>query len=379
MPFGLYLHYPFCRNRCSYCDFYKEIYDADIEKSFYNSLMTETALVAESWPSSDVVISSLFIGGGTGSLTSLDLLADWLDLVRDKFHLPDGVEFSIECNPENVTAEKLERLKELGVNRPLFGIQSFRPDLLKLLDRQHDPTDSQRAIYLANAVGFENFGIDLIFGLPGQTSRMLSGDLDQAIELNPPHISFYQLTVEEGTALAAKVESGKLQPADEALMLAMYKGGSARMEDGGYSRYEVCSFAREGFECRHNIAYWSGGDYLGLGPSAHSFVNSVRFANVSNLHEYNSSLKSEKLPRTIDESGIEQRMIEAVMLGLRMTEGVDRKRFAERFDCQVETRFDRAQYDLLVQSGHLIPDRGKIRLSDDGLILADEITRRLLI
>ena len=257
-------------------------------------------------------------------------------------------------------------------------MQSFHPELLKLLNRKHKIEDSHRAVYLTNALRFKTFGADLIFALPKQTSRMLSNDLDQLIELDPPHVSFYQLTVEPDTPLARRVENGTLKPLDEELTLAMYRGGCERLAEAGYERYEVSSFAKPGHECRHNINYWEGGDYLGLGPSAHSFVRGQRFANVSSVQQYIHVLSQKEFPTEIDESGVEERMIEAIMLGLRMTRGIDRREFAERFGRNVEEQLDRRQYDLLVESGHVIPDRGRIRLSDTGFFLADEITRRLL-
>jgi oxygen-independent coproporphyrinogen-3 oxidase len=318
------------------------------------------------------------VGGGTPNLTDLSLFADWLAHARRHFDIAERIEFSIECNPEFVTLENLRALQQLGINRPVFGIQSFNTKLLKLLDRRHNPHHSHAAIYYANALGFKNWGVDLIFGLPGQSSKLLSADMDQLLEYEPPHISFYQLTVEEGTPLAERVRQGKVRLPDQELSLALYRGGVEKMADSGYRRYEVSSFAREGFECRHNLGYWEGGDFIGLGPSAHSFLANIRFANWPNVHDYIASLKSGILPRTIDESGLEERMNEAIMLGLRTSRGISRSAFANRFGHALESRLDRKQYALLVESGHIIPDRGMLRLSDEGIYVADEITQRLL-
>lgn len=378
MPFGLYVHYPFCRNKCSYCDFYKEKYARNLEREFYHALRIETELASEDPFVQENEVSSIFIGGGTPNLTNLDLFADWLALLKRNMQVPTEIEFSIECNPDEVTLEGLQILKELGVNRPVFGVQSFHTKLLKLLDRRHDPHHSQRAIYYANALDFKNYGVDFIFGLPGQTSKMLSADLDQLLDFEPPHISFYQLTVEEGTPLAGRVKSGRIKMPDQELTLALYRGGVEKMADLGYQRYEVSSFAQPGFECRHNLGYWEGADFLGLGPSAHSFVNGVRFANWPNLGDYLTSLKSGIPPRAVEESGAEERMTEAIMMGLRTSRGISRSAFANRFGQPLETRLDREQYAMLVESGHLIPDRGMLRLSEEGILLADEITRRLI-
>ncbi len=378
MPFSLYVHFPFCSNKCSYCDFYKELYDRSIEKRFFEALRIETELAAEQFESPDREIGTIFVGGGTPSLMNLDSFAGWLEQVKRLFYLPAGIEFSVETNPESVRLDNLKRLQELGVNRPVFGVQSFQTKLLKLLNRRHIPHHSQRAVYFANVLGFTNFGVDIIFGLPGQTTRMLAKDLDQIIDMDPPHISFYQLTVEEGTPLAHKVEAGELRIPDQELMLAMYRGGYDQLAEAGYVRYEVSSFAKPGFECRHNQAYWDGTEYLGLGPSAHSFVNGQRFLNVENVDEYLDSLKAGKLPRVFDESGLEERMVEAIMLGLRTSRGVSHASFARRFGRPLEDRLDNEQYNHLRESGHLIEDRTGIRLSESGFYLADEITRRLL-
>ena len=378
MSLGLYLHYPFCRNRCSYCDFYKELYDEQLEEQFFGALATEADLLASEYANDHREVTSIFIGGGTPSLASRDLLADWLKTVKRRFSVSDHLEFSIETNPESVSLDLLEFYQHLGVNRPLFGIQSFDTRLLKVLDRRHFSHDSHRAVYQANALGFTNFGVDLIYGLPGQNSGMLAMDLDQLLDLEPPHISFYQLTVEEGTGLAEKVSAGTLRLPDQELAHAMYRGGAQQMEEAGYKRYEVSSFAKPGFECRHNLGYWEGDEYLGLGPSAHSFMDSERFANAADLRTYLDELQTGRLPRVIDKSGLEERMTEAILLGLRTTQGINRRRFSQRFGVPLKDRLDRKQYRILVESGHLVPDRGNLRLSDEGFYLADEITRRLL-
>jgi oxygen-independent coproporphyrinogen III oxidase len=378
MPFGLYLHFPFCRNKCSYCDFYKELFDAGIEKHFYEALRIETELCAEAYAATDPIISTIFIGGGTPSLTNIELFSEWLAQLKRLFRVPDEVEFSIENNPDSVNLEVLSAFKGLGINRPTFGIQSFNPHLLKLLNRKHNPDHSNKAVYLTNALGYTNFGLDLIFGLPKQTSDILSKDLDQLIDLRPPHISFYQLTVEPGTKLAERVASGSLKMPSQEFNLALYKGGCERMIEAGYVRYEISSFARPGFECKHNLGYWEGNDYLALGPSGHSFMAGQRFANVPDVAQYIKTLKQGKRPTILDESGIEERMVEAIMLGLRTSRGIDRHQFAMRFGRNVEEQLNRSQYDLFLQSGHLVSEETSLRLSDDGIVLADEITRRLI-
>jgi len=377
MSFGLYLHYPFCRNLCSYCDFYKTGYAPSAERQFWNAVIRETTLVAQ-LTAPGRLVTSIFIGGGTPSLANFDSLAEWIDTVHRCFQLADDVEFSCETNVESVDRDVLVRLKELSVNRPIFGIQSFDTGLLKKLDRNHSPRDTHRAIYLANALGFDNYGVDFLFGLPGQSTRMLSSDVDHLLDLRPPHISLYQLTVDGNTKLRRQIEDGAVRLPEQDLAAAMYRGSATRIMEAGYRRYEVSSFSLPDSECRHNMGYWTQQEFLGLGPSAHSFVNQERLANVANLDEYVVALGHDDLPRIIDESGLAERMTEAIMLGLRTSAGISRSRFEDQFGQPVEFVLDKDELSSLLQSGHLIQEENRLCLSDDGMLLVDEITARLL-
>ena len=377
MSFGLYLHFPFCRHKCAYCDFYKETYDRQFESRFYKSLRIETDLIAPSLRERDLRIATVYIGGGTPSLTNLDLFHAWLQQVQHLLGFGENVEFSFEINPESCERALLERLLELGVNRPVFGVQSFDERLLKLLSRTHELRQVHEAVYLANALGFDTYGCDLLYALPGQTGKMLSSDLDQMTELEPPHVSFYQLTVEPGTELERQVTHGKLKLPDQDFAQALYSAGYEHFKDCGYERYEVCSFAKKAHACRHNLNYWTGGEYLGLGPAAHSFIDGHRFSNAANLYEYMEVLENGRRPTIEDRSGVKERMFEAVMLGLRTSRGIDRADFERRFRRPLSEAIDLRQYQLLLNSGHLVDADEYLRLSDEALILADEITRRL--
>ncbi len=376
MSISLYVHFPFCTNKCHYCDFYKEVYDSSQEEIFYNALAVELELAVEKI--SDRTISTIFIGGGTPSLTNLDLFEKFIQKVKQNFSLVPNVEFSLECNPESINLEVLTRLKEIGVTRPTYGLQSFNSETLKTLGRDHNVHQSHQAIYFSNALGFKTFGVDLIFGVPKQPSQMFSSDVEQLIDLDPPHISFYQLLFEPNTPLYTKYMNKRIFPLDDELVLAMYKSGCEKFKDAGYVRYEICSFAKPYHECRHNISYWDGSDYLGLGPSAHSFIGGVRFYNSSSLKEYFSSLEKRELPREIDESGIEERISEAILLGLRTEWGVNKKKFFKRFEKDVFDYLDEVQVDRLQQSGHLIVDDEKLKLTDEGFFVIDEVTRLLV-
>lgn len=379
MAFGLYLHLPFCPYLCSFCDFYKELYSTRRERLYFEALMRETKLVASDYAVIDNEISTIYVGGGTPSMASLDLFEQWLMLLKQSFVVPNTIEFSFEQNPDSVSAEHGERIRSLGVTRPTIGIESFHPHLLARMGRPHDIQDSHRAVYLAKAIGFPTFATDLIFGFPGQTMKQLSSDLDQLLDLEPPHISYYQLTVEPNTRLAKQIERGDLTLPSEDELLAMYQAGVERFCSAGYHRYEVSSFALPGHECRHNLGYWEGKDYLGLGPSAHSFMLGQRFANSADLDFYISELASGRRPMIADSSDTDHRMTESILLGLRTSVGINRAEFARRFGVALESRLDNTQLELFAASGHLIPERHALRLSESGMALADEITRRLIL
>ena len=345
MSISLYVHFPFCTNKCHYCDFYKEVHEKSHEEKFYQALAIELELALEQFQ--DRTISTIFIGGGTPSLTNLDLFEKFVKQVKSHFTLEPRVEFSLECNPESINLDVLSRLKEIGVTRPTYGLQSFNTQTLKTLGRDHNVHQSQQAIYFTNALGFKTYGVDLIFGVPKQSSQMFSADVEQLLDLEPPHISFYQLLFEPNTPLYTKFMKRRIFPLEDDLVLAMYKSGCEKFRDAGYVRYEICSFAKPYHECRHNISYWDGSDYLGLGPSAHSFMNGVRFYNCSNLKDYFKSLEKRELPREIDESGVEERISEAILLGLRTEWGVNKKKFFKRFDKDVFEFLDAKQIDML--------------------------------
>ncbi len=378
MAFGLYLHFPFCQSKCVYCNFYKELYDHSEERRFFEAIRIETELAAESCYNYDRQIATIYVGGGTPSLIDPDLLQRWLEQVRRLFAVSRSVEISFEINPESNSRELLQALRQLGVNRPVFGAQSFESWLLTLLSRKHVLNQIHEAVYLVNALGFDNYGCHLLYGLPGQTGQMLSADLDQLVDLEPPHVSFCPLTVEPDTELAAQVRAGRLRLPEANLRRAFYQAGYEHLIESGYERYEVCSFAQPGHRCRHNLDRWTGGDYLGLGPSAHSFMSGRRYLNVADLNGYTEALKNGHRPSLEDRSGVGARTFEVLRLGLRTVQGIARDRFEAKFGGRLEDFLEPVQYRRLLESNRLIEEAGQLRLSADSLPAVDEITRQLL-
>ncbi len=349
-----------------------------MEEQYSKALLTELRLAKESLDPDNRKLETIYIGGGTPSLIDFWHFKYLISMIKEYFEIDPLAEFSFEINPESIDSDKLLALRELGINRPVFGIQSFSDRLLKRLGRTHITKDSYKAVYLARAVGFTNFGIDMMFGLPGQTTKKLSDDLNQLVDLSPPHISYYQLTVEKDTLLDKKIKSGKVKLPDRDLQAAMYQAINRELKESSYYRYEVSSFAIPGFECRHNLRYWDGGDFLGLGPSAHSFIGQKRFANTSDLKTYIDKLSSGERPLIYDTDSNESRIVESVMFGLRTARGIERDKFRQRFGMSIEDALIGDQFKKMVDSKLIISDDEYVRLTENGLPLADEIIRQIV-
>ncbi len=378
MSLSLYIHFPFCTNLCYYCDFYKTSHSPVKAAEYIRVLADEIALVGGGLERGSGRVESIYIGGGTPSLLDPSDLEKLVSTIKKYFSLESNLEFSLEINPESIDVDRLAAFQTLGVNRPVFGIQSFEPKALKRLGRKHNLHDTYRAVYLTRALGFANFGVDMIFGLPGQTGQVLSRELAQLAELAPPHISYYQLTVEKGTRLDEQISAGKIKLPESDLCAAMYRAIAEDLKLRGYTRYEVSSFARPGFECRHNLRYWEGGEYLGLGPSAHSYIGGQRFFNLSNLEKYIKAVRQGQRPVQFDTRDSQARMAETIMLGLRTLRGIDRRSFRKIYGRQVEETVNQEIYRRMIEMGFIDPEGEHIRLTETGLPLADEIIRRLV-
>ena len=274
---GLYIHIPFCVRKCSYCTFYSVAAPGhEIQSRFFAALWNELQTLPP-----DFSPKTIFIGGGTPAAVEFDLLRDFLAGLK-RFH---PVEFSCEVNPCTVNTAKLELLRNSGVNRISIGVQSFSAGNLKLLGRIHSAAEAAAAVRMARAAGFQNISIDLMFGIPAQTIKLLDSDLDRALTLSPDHISIYNLIYEPDTPLTAK----NPERLGEDLEAEMYQHIRQRLTGEGFLHYEISNFAKPGFECRHNLLYWNGGEYIGCGPAAHSHWNNIRYANISDLNDYCTS------------------------------------------------------------------------------------------
>jgi oxygen-independent coproporphyrinogen III oxidase len=377
---ALYLHIPFCERKCAYCDFYSVTGGEAIEP-FLAALCREIDLraAAETGASRE----SLFFGGGTPSLLSPAQLERLFAALRRRFSIAGGAEVTLEANPGTVDTERLRAYRSLGVTRLSLGIQSFRDSELRTLGRIHDRAQALDAIRMARAAGFDNLSLDLIYAVPDQTLADWEATLDIALASQPEHVSAYSLTIEPGTPLAAAARTGAVVPAPDDLQSDMYLRTMERLAVAGYDHYEVSSYARPGFRCRHNLTYWSHGGYLGFGPAAHSFHPAAdgrsgrRWWNVADLAAYLEALGDGRLPLAAEELlGMPELREERVFLGLRAG-GLDLARLERELD--YDLRADRpALLRQLAADGLATLRDDVLRLTPRGYLLCDEICARLV-
>ncbi|HHW44474.1 MAG TPA: radical SAM family heme chaperone HemW [Desulfotomaculum sp.] len=373
MALSLYIHVPFCLRKCHYCDFVSYPYDPEAAGRYREALLQEMALYRERLTPEERRLKTVFIGGGTPTCLPASTLEDILRASRRYFHWLPEVEVTVEANPGTVDGEKLAVLRRAGVNRLSLGVQACQEHLLKLLGRIHTFEQAVEAVKLARRAGFDNLGVDLIFGIPGQTQDQWRSCLEKVLELHPEHISTYSLMIEEGTPLAEAVDEGRVTPCDEELELAMYRQAIHTLTARGYEHYEISSFARPGYRCRHNLTCWQNRTYLGLGPAAHSYRGNVRYYNVGSLPEYRARVRKGELPV----EGREQltpsiAMGETVFLGLRLLEGVDLEAFASRFGRRLEDVYGE-RLERLCRQGLVEISSGHLRLTGRGLPLANRV------
>ncbi|MFZ0611453.1 MAG: radical SAM family heme chaperone HemW [Desulfobacterales bacterium] len=368
---GLYIHVPFCRKKCRYCDFYS-VENFGLQVGYLKALRQEMRLAAAAHPA--LGFDTLYLGGGTPTVLGAGGVEEIIAAARQAFSLLADTEVTVEVNPGTIDRDSLKRLRQAGVNRLNIGIQSFTDRHLAFLGRIHSAADAGRALAWAHAAGFDNIGIDLIYGLPGQTPADWRLDLLQALDGDLAHLSCYSLTYEAGTPLEMALKSGKFAPAGEDRVAGMYLQALDILAQGGLAQYETANFARSrAHHSRHNLKYWSFLPYLGLGPSAHSFMAPERFWNHADIDLYIRKLgqgrrpiaESERLTR-------EKSMIEAVYLGLRLTDGIDLSAFQERFKTGFMELFgERAA--VFDQKGWLTTTAGRCRLTPRGMLLLDAI------
>ena len=371
MDLGLYIHIPFCRQKCSYCDFPSYIGMDQLYDSYTEALRREIA--GQGLRFSAAHVGTVYLGGGTPSVLPTKLLISIVDEIKDNFCLDESVEFTMEANPGTVNLETLATLRQAGINRVSFGIQSFSDSRLAYLGRIHNGHQGNEAVHLARQAGFHNISLDLMYDLPGQTVEDRQHSLQCAADLGVEHISAYGLKIEAGTPLAYLHDSGELTLPNDDVQGDLYEWVNNYLPSRGYGRYEISNYAKAGFRCRHNLRYWQFLPYVGLGAAAHSFLNGDRFANTTNINEYIDRIKQGL-------SAIEYRehltqtdaMAEYCFLSLRTAEGISLQEFRNRFGVSYEQIYE-VQTRKLVKRGMVTSSGGSVRLTAVGMKYGNQV------
>ncbi|MBE7515171.1 MAG: radical SAM family heme chaperone HemW [Chloracidobacterium sp.] len=389
MTAGVYLHIPFCKSRCSYCDFATDVWrSGDVVERYVEALCREIESepaasaagqfavgdsISSNWPpayagGSD--IDTIYFGGGTPSLLTPEQVGRILAEVRKRFSVADNAEITLEMNPATVTHESLVAYRSLGVNRASFGVQTFDDRDLKLLARGHDSKDARTTFRMLRDAGFTNISFDLIAGLPGQTMANWMRNLDEAAALSPEHISLYLLEIHEGTPLAEQMRSGRRKAIADELAAEMYEAMLDRLAAEGYEQYEISNFSRPGFAARHNVKYWRLDPVFGFGVSAHSFDGRRRYANERDTAAYVRSIEQNGTAKVMCEDAV--LASEFVFLGLRMEEGISLDEYLTRFgrDLIEELRNELAD---LIDKGLIEMSPSRIKLTRKGKLFSNEV------
>lgn len=366
---GLYIHIPFCKSKCSYCDFNSYSGLEYLQDSYVDCIIEE--IERRLYLLDRYNINTIFIGGGTP--TYLNLKSFEKLLVYLKKYACHGVEYTCESNPGTLTAEKFILMKENGVNRLSIGLQSWDDRILKYLGRIHDVEQFVKNYYDARSAGFDNINVDIMFAIQGQSIECFKSTLDNLISLNPQHISCYSLIVEEGTPFGEQLKRGELKEVDEDTDRYMYHMAVRKLKEAGYEHYEISNFAKPEYKCRHNIIYWKTGAYIGIGAGAHSYVDGVRFSNEEAPEKYISMIKQGIFPVSWEEKlSVKDMMAEYMFMGLRMMDGIDCYEFKNRFNNNIEDIYG-SSIEAMINNGLLMRNGNSISLTERGIDISNQV------
>ncbi|QDT96210.1 radical SAM family heme chaperone HemW [Gimesia aquarii] len=367
LPSSAYIHVPFCQHRCGYCDFTLVAQKDHLIDDYLAAMEQQLSGVGE-----DVELKTLFLGGGTPTHLSIDQLQRLFDAIFSHFQLATDYEFSIEANPLNLTEEKIDFMKQAGVNRVSLGVQSFDSDILTFLERDHQPQQIFEIVQRLQS-RIENTSLDLIFAVPGQNLENWKTTLNHAVQLNVPHISTYGLTIEKGTSFWSRQKAGIFDLPEEELAGEMYEFSLEFLNSAGLKHYEISNFARPGYECVHNEVYWTGYPYFGFGPGAASYLNGKREQNHRSVITWLRRITAGESPISDQEElSPEDRAREAIIFGLRRRIGINVEKFAERYGYDL---YDLSQSAIKkhVEAGFLEETNTHVRLTPAGCLLADSV------
>jgi len=366
-PIGLYIDFPFCIARCAFCAFHVQGFRSRSAERYLSALKKEMELTASSGVLKDHQVTSIYLGGGTPTQYDPEIISELIALCRKYFSVSADAEISLESHPATLDHTKLLKLRKGGINRLSMGVQSFSDEHLKALGRHHTVEEAKSAFHAARSAGFDNIAIDLIYGLPDQTSADWNNSLQQAIELSPEHLSIYALSIEEGTLFGRLEKEGRLRLPSEDVFLTFYETARTQLVDAGYRHYEISNFAKRGKDCLHNMLYWDRGETMAFGLAGHSYLNQTHQENTDNLEDYIDTLEADKLPLAhVEKIDVGEMKTDQIIFGLRKIEGIPLSFFED------DTRHC-ATRDQLVQDGLLSIEEGKVQLSRKGQTLADEV------
>ncbi len=371
---GVYVHIPFCKRKCIYCDFYS-IASSRLSDRYVKAVGMEAQLRGQEI--AGMPVKTLYIGGGTPSVLSFEQLSVLIEGLRAAIDLSHVEEFTVEVNPDDVTHEFAEQLLKLGVNRVSMGVQSLVDEELVFLNRRHDAEEAMKAYCDLQSAGFNNISIDLIYGIPGQTLDTWKYTLEKALSLQAKHVSCYNLSYEEGTMLHKLRETGRVMECDDNTCVEMYDMLVDMLDGAGYEHYEISNFAMPGFYSRHNSGYWDKTPYLGLGASAHSYDGNMRRYNPDNVKLYVESLENDVVVCVGEQESVDEKYDEDVMLRLRTSRGIDSEWIKSIYGKAYSDYFVNAIRSF-VDSGLVIKDGSRYRLSRNGVMLSDMIMRELM-
>ena len=377
MNTGLYIHIPFCVKKCNYCDFYSlGCNKSENIERYVNALCKH--IENESPLYRDRVFDTVFIGGGTPSVLSVDSTKALLTCLKSYLNIAPDAEISVEVNPGTVTRELAKAYKENGINRVSIGLQSVNNNELKILGRIHTLDEFKVSYGILRDAGIDNINIDIMYALPDQKSEDFMKTLDQVAEFNPEHISAYCLKIEENTHFF-KIKDSLVLP-DEDEQYKMYLTMCERLYQLGYEQYEISNFSKKGFRCVHNLKYWLSKEYVAFGPSAHSYVDGVRYSYKDDINEYIESIENGDMPTKMLEATYEltneEKMDEYVMLRLRLSDGVDTKEFESRFGASFEKRYKKLE--MYVKNGYVIEKNGNYAFTPKGFFVSNYILSDIL-
>ena len=373
MP-GIYLHIPFCKQRCRYCAFYSTTQHS-LQQDYTDALCKELSIRKGYTTDS---ISTIYFGGGTPSLLNEEQLQKILKTIHDEYTILPDSEITIECNPDDLTPYYLEMLKNIGINRISIGIQSLCNQQLELLGRRHNAESAKEAVRNARAAGFDNISIDLMFALPHSTNEQWNDTLNQAIALRPDHISAYNHTYEENTSLHRALQKGDFKELSEEENIAQFNTLIEKLEEAGYNHYEISNFARPGYESRHNSSYWNDTPYIGCGAGAHSYNGTSRGWNISDIKEYIKGINKGMPAFEVEELTTEERYNDAILTRLRTATGIPTEWIKEKFGNALYNYMMKIAQKEISLGNLRINESGNLSLTKKGLFISDAVIRELI-